>query len=130
VPAIVRWPGVSPERQVSSGMASAMDLFVTLATAGGASLPRDQPLDGHDLRAFLAGRTPSPNHEFFYVNGPRVEGVRVDEWKLRALPDAAPELYHLELDPSERYNRAADQPAVLTRLRQRLLAFAATLPSP
>jgi arylsulfatase A len=130
VPAIVRWPGVIPERQVSSGMASAMDLFVTLATAGGASLPRDQPLDGHDLRAFLAGRTPSPNHEFFYVNGPRVEGVRVDEWKLRALPDAAPELYHLELDPSERYNRAADQPAVLTRLRQRLLAFAATLPSP
>jgi arylsulfatase A len=130
VPAIVRWPGVVPERQVSSGMASAMDLFVTLATAGGA-LPRDQPFDGHDLRAFLAGQTPSPRHEFFYVNGPRVEGVRVDEWKLRELPNAAPELHHLELDPSERYNRAADEPAILNRLRQRMLAFSATLnPSP
>jgi arylsulfatase A-like enzyme len=130
VPGIVRWPGVVREGQVSSGMAAAMDLFVTLATAGGAAPSRERALDGHDLRAFLQGGVPSPRHEFAYINGPRVEGVRIDQWKLRQPPGAAPELYQLELDPSERYNRADREPAIVARLRARMEAIAATLPSP
>ncbi len=35
-------------------------------------------LDGHDVRAHLAGQGPSPTREFFYLNGRRLEGVRVD----------------------------------------------------
>ena len=130
VPAIVRWPGVAPASRVSDGMASAMDLFATLAAAGGASLPRDLALDGHDLRAFLAGSAASPTHEFAYIAGPRVEAVRVDEWKLRIAPGAEPELYHLALDPSERYNRANSEPATVERLRRRIEALQASLPKP
>jgi arylsulfatase A len=127
VPAIVRWPGVAPAGRVTSGLASAMDLFATLATAGGAAPPRDLPLDGRDLRAFLAGGA-SPTHEFAYIMGSRVEAIRVDEWKLRLAPNTAPELYQLELDPSERYNRAESEPAIVQRLRARLEAIQASLP--
>lgn len=127
VPGIVRWPGVTPAGRVSGGMASAMDLFATLAAAGGAALPREVPLDGHDLRAFLSGKAPSPTHEFAYINSTRVEAIRVDAWKLRVAPNAPPELYHLELDPSERYNRAESEPAIVSRLKKRLDEVQASL---
>jgi arylsulfatase A-like enzyme len=125
VPAIVRWPGVVPAGQVSNEITASMDLFVTLATAGGGLLPRDVAFDGHDLRPFLSGSASSPRHDYFYINGKEVEGVRIDEWKLRVAAGSAPELYQLDLDPSERFNRAADEPAIVAKLRKRLEAFAA-----
>jgi arylsulfatase A len=126
VPGIIRWPGTIPAASVSHGLTTAMDVFATLIAAGGASAALTNALDGRDLRAHLAGDGPSPTSEFVYVNGSQIEGIRQGAWKLRVTKDAAPQLFHLELDPSERYDRAAAEPAVVERLRQRLDAIRLT----
>jgi arylsulfatase A-like enzyme len=100
-----------------------MDLYATLVAAAGAvDGPGRRPIDGRDLRAHLAGTAPSPTRELIYVNVNRVEAVREGAWKLRAAPGQPPQLFDLELDPSERYDRAASEPEVAARLLARLRA--------
>src|SRR5262249_43295588 len=60
VPCIVRWPGQVPGERVEKQPVVVMDLFTTLAKAGGADVPRDRPIDGRDLAPLLkkTGRVP------------------------------------------------------------------------
>ncbi len=63
-----------------------------------------------------------------------MEAVRQGKWKLRLARHArtdlqprepvTPELFDLEVDPSERYNIADRQPEVVKRLSKKLKAFA------
>lgn len=145
VPAIVKWPGRLEAGGVSDRLATAMDLHVTLLRAAGADAPRDRPMDGHDLLPRLAThastsvaqapaarqeRIEDAPEEFFYFSNAALQGVRVGPWKLRrATPEAEVELFQLELDPSERINRAGDEPAIVARLDARLRTFAASLTS-
>lgn len=123
VPAIFWRPGfVRP--QTVFDMASTLDLLPTFAAMAGASLPQDRALDGFDLRATLGRGEPSPRKEFFYCLDKRLEGVRQGPWKLRHAPGGAPELFHLERDPSERYNVRDREPEVAARLAARLRQFA------
>lgn len=64
---------------------------------------------------------------FFYFQDANLQGVREGPWKLRQVRDEPATLFHLDLDPSERYDRAAEHPEIVQRLRDRLRAFAATL---
>ncbi len=123
VPAVMRWPGVIEAGRVTPQMASTLDIHATALAAAGAAKPA-QPLDGHDLRPWLSGEVAaSPREAFLYFHRERLKAVRVGPWKLKVDLDE-PELYHLELDPSELYNRAEDEPAVTARLRKRLDAAA------
>jgi arylsulfatase A-like enzyme len=133
VPAIFRWPGRIPAGQVSADIASTLDLFRTVVEAAGGSVPDDRPLDSHDLLPFLRGRTPSPVDEFFYCRSNNLEAVRNGSWKLRLSRHArddleqdqplTPELFSLDLDPSEQYNVADRNPDVAQRLEERLRSF-------
>jgi arylsulfatase A-like enzyme len=100
-------------------MAATMDLYATLLKAGGGELP-NHPVDGHDLMPFLKGRTSkSPREDFLYFRGRRPpRGVRVGPWKLH-YGDGV-ELFNLDVDPNERYNRAADKPEIVNRLKGKL----------
>lgn len=119
VPAVLRWPGVVKPGQVTPEMASTMDIHATAAAAAGAAKPK-MPLDGYDLRPWLEGRAgESPRKDFYYFHQGKLKAVRVGPWKLK-VDTGEPELYHLELDPSEQYNRADDEPDVAARLRRRL----------
>ncbi len=104
-----------------------MDLHVTLVRAAGGEPPRDRTIDGHDLTAMLTTGAVAPEREVFFFNGPALEAVRVGPWKLRHLRESPPELFHLEADPSERINRAPDEPAIVQRLEARLHAFESSL---
>jgi uncharacterized sulfatase len=132
VPFIARWPGRIPAGSVSPGLATTMDLLPTVAAVAGAALPPGRVVDGHDIRAFLDGRGPSPREWFFYYDsGGRLEGVRDGRWKLHdRYPDKGDpvgELFDLMTDPSERWDVAAAHPAIVARLRARMQAFAAGL---
>jgi arylsulfatase A-like enzyme len=121
-PTIVRWPGRIPPNRDSSDMASLLDLYATFVKLGGGDLP-DHPVDGHDLMPWLEGKTDrSPRKEFFYVLHNRIEAVRDAEWKLRTRDGV--ELFNLQSDPSERYNRAEEKPEIVERLRKRMEAKA------
>jgi arylsulfatase A-like enzyme len=143
VPAIVRWPGRVPAGQVSAALTTSMDLNVTLTTAAGAAVPPGR--DGHDITPLLAGRTTSSRTEspagsptgslttgsqadtFFYFQDANLQGVREGPWKLRKAGNEPPALFHLDLDPSEQFDRAKEHPEIVDRLLARMTAFAATL---
>ncbi len=137
VPGIARWPGRIPAGQVLREPACGLDWFPTLVRAAGGTLPADRTYDGFDLLPMLSTQVPSPRREFFYFRGRVLEGVRQGPWKLRlartegiegAAPrDAAPELYHLERDPGERYNQVSVEPARAQSMEARLREMAAEL---
>ena len=120
VPMIVRWPGTVPPGTVTAEMGATLDLYATLIAAGGGDIPLGS--DGHDLAALWAGRTrQSPRLEFIYHRGSQVQGIRAGPWKLRTIEGE--ELFHLDVDPSERYNVAGEQPEIVAELQARLDRF-------
>lgn len=128
VPGIFRWPGVVKAGEVSLDMASSLDLFPTVAGIAGAPIPSDRRYDGWDLMPHLRGSGPSPRREFFYSSLRSLHAVREGPWKFRfAGRDPQPELYHVEWDVAEQYNRAAAEPEITRRLSARLKAFGAEI---
>jgi arylsulfatase A len=134
VPGIFRWPKQIPAGQVSSEMATSMDLFVTILKIAGAEIPSDRIIDGNDILSFLKGEAPSPTKLFYYSRGNRIEAIREDNWKLRLsrhMRDGlepnqplTPELFDLKNDPSEYYNIADRHPDIVSHLKEKLIAFA------
>lgn len=122
-PCIVSWPGRIPAGQTSAEMAAGMDLYVTLIKAAGGKLP-GYPVDGCDLMPFLQGRTQkSPRDTFLYFKGNSPpEALRVGSWKLRTVDGV--QLFNLDIDPSERYNRAEEKPELVEQLTKRMRKMA------
>ena len=131
VPFLARWPGRIPAGSVSSDLATTMDILPTLAGIAGTPLPTGRAVDGRDIRAFLEGRAPSPVEWYVYNYNGRVEGVRDRRWKLRLTFPAKSEpvaaLYDLLVDPSERWDVAAEHPDIVSRLQERMRQFAAQM---
>lgn len=128
-PTIFWWPGqLKPGVQMELG--ATMDLLPTFCSLAGAKIPNDRPLDGYDLSALLLGRTDKgPRDRVFYWRAEQLYAVRLGPWKAHFITEgcygvgakkvehATPLLYHLEHDPSERYDVAAANPDVVQRLR-------------
>ena len=133
VPALLRWPGHLPAGRREQGLMTSMDLFATLARQAGATLPADRPLDGQDMWDFLQGQG-AARDTFFYCQHTRLEAVRIGAWKLRLDREEGPQLFNLDEDPGEQYNRVATDSAQVPPLRAAMAAFAAatgaSLPEP
>jgi len=131
VPFLARWPGHIPAGTVSTDLARTLDILPTIAGIVGVPLPAERTIDGQDIRTFLEGRAPSPVEWYFYNYNGRVEGVRDRRWKLHlTFPEKgepATELFDLSVDPSERWDVAAEHPDVVSRLRERMRQFAAEI---
>ncbi|TRX50912.1 sulfatase [Fulvivirga sp. M361] len=132
VPAIFWGPGIVKPAIVSE-MGSTLDLIHTFATLSGTKVPADRKMDGYDLSSVLKGTTEvSPRSEFFYWTEAKLYAVRSGKWKLhiqqtepivywnKTEPLENPELYNVEADISEKYDRASAKPEVVTRLKQAL----------
>ena len=126
-PAIVWQPGTVPAGMVSAELASTLDLLPTICKLAGIEPPSDRPLDGYDIRSVLRGG-PSPRREMFYYRGYELMAVRLGPWKAHFLTQAGygqpqpvrhdpPLLFHLEIDPSERFNVAGQHPEVLAEIQ-------------
>lgn len=126
VPCIMRWPGKIPAGTACGGLATAMDLFPTLAGLAGASIPQDRIIDGIDIKALLMSgdAEPSPRETFFYYHGNKLEAVRQRSWKLhvRKGDEDIRELYDLAADPGETENVCEGHPKILADLMARLVA--------
>ena len=138
VPAIAWWPGTVPAGRVTRALGTTMDLFSTALALAGAPAPADRPIDGVDLGPVLRGAAESVRDEVFYYREGELYAVRQGPWKAHFVtrsaygPDPAvrhetPELYHLEVDPSERYDVAAKHPEVVERIRATVRAHEAGL---
>ena len=132
VPAMIRWPGlVKPGTEIND-IVSHEDWLTTLVAAAGDPDVKNKlsagmtvggksyksHLDGYDLRDLLAGRGPSPRHEFLYwTDDGNIAGLRYNQWKLAFMeqrehgfavweeplvPLRVPKLFNLRADPFER----------------------------
>jgi arylsulfatase len=97
VPCAIRWPGVIQPGTVLNDIFAHEDMLPTLLAAAGEKDVKAQllkgkavggksfkvHLDGYDITDALAGRSPSPRHEFFYFNDDgSLVGLRYDQWKV------------------------------------------------
>lgn len=122
VPAMIRWPGKITPEQVTHELVGMPDIYRTFMELGGAELP-DNTLDGYDLTPFLMGEVKeSPRNEYAYFRGD-LEAMRIGDWKLR-LASGEPELFNLNLDPSELYNRVNEDHEIAVQIYQKMLELA------
>ena len=97
VPTSIRWPGVIKPGTVLNDIFAHEDMLPTLLAAAGVPDVKEQllkgmkvgnktfkvHLDGYDITDALAGKAPSPRHEFFYWNDDgQLVGLRYDQWKI------------------------------------------------
>ena len=122
-PTLFWWPGrLSPGVQM--GMGSTLDVFPTACALAGVDVPVDRIMDGYDLSPALLSGGPSPRDIMYFYRGTRIFAVRKGPYKAhfitrsgygpdREAPHDPPLLYHLDHDPSERFDIAADHPDVI-----------------
>jgi arylsulfatase A-like enzyme len=132
VPFIARWPGRIAAGAVSHAYAAAFDVFPTFVQTAGGKLPAGREYDGADLSDVLFHGAPGREARHFYYAASLVRGVRIGPWKLHLVPSRTvnpqgqllvqepPLLYHLEHDPSERFNLAARHPDIVARLQMEI----------
>jgi len=130
VPTIFWGPGYVKPGMVTE-MGSTLDVMNTFAAIAGAEIPSDRKMDGFDLTPVLTGSGSSPRTAFHYWTRGVLHAVRSGNWKLHIRQrdpvhyggskelDTA-ELYNLEADISEKYDRAKDHPDVVASLQEML----------
>jgi uncharacterized sulfatase len=128
VPAIFWGPGLV-QPGVIADIGSTLDLLPTIAALAEVPLPPGRPLDGYDLGPVLAGRGPSPRHEFHYYWDSELRAIRHDRYKAHFITSDAygigeprvvhdtPLLYDLAADPGERFDVAAEHPDVVAAMK-------------
>jgi arylsulfatase A len=136
-PFIARMPGRIPAGTVSSGLASMMDLFPTIAGLCGASLP--VKVDGLDIWPVLTGDKAFVERDMLlFFDTWQLQCVRWGPWKLHFaryntfawtaeplggrsnLPLPQPELYQVDEDPGENYDVAPEKQQVVATIRKRV----------
>jgi len=107
-------------------VATAMDLYPTIAAWAGAELPGDRTIDGRDITDLLEARaTTSPHEAVYFYDRSDLEAVRSGRWKLHvrksggfsAPPEELEALFDLDADVGETTDVAAENPDVVKRLR-------------
>lgn len=145
-PFIARFPGRIPAGKVSTGLSSTMDLLPTIARLCGSPVPSDS-VDGVDIWPILSGDQPFVDREaLLFFDGWQIQCIRWGPWKLHVaryntyawtldppggrcnLPLPRPELYHIDEDPGESYDRAAEKPDLVNELKGRVERLLLNMP--
>ncbi len=112
VPFMIRWPGRIAAERVSNEIVHGVDMFATLATFAGATVPNDRPMDSLDQSEFFLGRTDTSAREGFPIFcAERLQAVKWRNWKLHFMrqdtmfdppvKNPVPTIHNLYTDPRE-----------------------------
>jgi len=130
VPTIFWWPGKVPAGSVVRGIGTHLDFFATFSALLGKPIPGDRPMDSLNLGPALFHNEPSPREIMLYFRGTKIFALRQGFYKAhfstmsgfgldRVREDHdLPLLYHLGIDPEERYDIANNYPKIVTQLRR------------
>ena len=125
-PALAWWPGSIEPGRSEHALGSTMDIFTTCLKLAGVEVPTDRIIDGKDLGPILLGSGPGNREVLFHYRETRLMAVRKGPWKAHLITQAGyregpkvhdpPLLFHLEHDPSEKYDLAKKHPDVIADL--------------
>jgi arylsulfatase len=138
VPAIVKYPGKIAAGKVFDELVSTMDIFPTIASITGVSLPKNKVIDGRNIWPILQNPigAKSPHKVLYGYQGKNLQTIRKGKWKLhlprspQSVPFYAsskwgsgtvdsliqPLLFNLENDIEERNNVANEYPEILKNM--------------
>ncbi|MFN0107842.1 MAG: sulfatase [Blastocatellia bacterium] len=127
-PTILWQPGALKPGVVTD-LGSTMDLLPTFCALAGVAVPTDRVLDGHDLSPVLHGKGSSPRKLMPYWRGSKLYALRHGSFKAHFITQSGyagdgpvthetPELFNLDIDPSEKWNIAAKHPEVIAEMRR------------
>ena len=119
---MIKWPGQIQKNKVTDELVASPDIYRTILEVCGAELP-DHPIDGYNLLPFLKGQTDKSPREKYYYFGNQLQAMRKGKWKLR-LEGENIQLFNLQVDPGERFNRAAEKPDLVEEIREDMKRFA------
>jgi arylsulfatase len=128
VPAIMRWPARIRPGRVVDEIVSSLDLFPTLVTVTGATLP-PRPMDGEDVSRLvtgevdrIAGRGIDGGREVVFSGQNGVSGMRSGRWKYlrRGIWSDTPTLIDLAADPGEQQDLSRARPELVKQLEARV----------
>ncbi|GAA0554907.1 sulfatase-like hydrolase/transferase [Chitinophaga japonensis] len=144
MPFIISWPGHVPAGTVDgSSVLNAVDMLPSLARLCSVPLPVDYTGDGTDRSAVLSGKPASRTGDMFWEYGrnniafkypagrdksPNL-ALRSGEWKLLMNSDGTDiQLFNIIKDRNETTNVADREPAIVAKLKEKLLKWRATVP--
>jgi arylsulfatase A-like enzyme len=125
VPLMMRWPAKIAAGSTSAAMAGHLDMFATIAAAGGATIPTDRPMDSVNLFDTSTKRT-----SMFWRSGD-YRALRDGDWKVQIAkrPNKA-WLFNLATDPTEQVNLADKEPARVAAMRTKIEQHNALMAKP
>ncbi len=134
-PGIAWWPGTVPANSVQMEVTSTMDLYPTALAMAGGTLADDRIYDGKNLLPMLKGEDQTAVRDtYFYYRGARIFAVRKGPWKAHFKTQWAytadneytehdpPLLFHLDHDPSEKYDLSEKHPEVIAEIKAAVAA--------
>jgi len=127
-PTVMWGPGLVKPGVVMD-LGTTMDLLPTFCNMAGTKLPDDRIFDGYDLTKTITAGDKSPRDEVIYYRGQKVFAVRKGVYKAHFITQTeygmggpkeleTPELYNLNIDPSEKYNIAEQHPEVIAEIKK------------
>ena len=130
VPYVAKWPRVIPAGSHYPAPVSNIDLLPTLLAAAGGTLPTDRVTDGVDLLPYLQQTATQPQRALFWRDG-SYQAVIAGGWKLQVSERPQKNwLFHLDVDPTERQDLAAQNPDKVAELQSLLAAHNAQMVPP
>ena len=109
-------------------LACTMDIYTTCLDLAGVAIPKDRFIDGVNMAPHLFGNGKSLRDAMFFYRGSRLMAVRKGPWKAHFITQAGydgkptkhvpPMLFHLEHDPSEKYNIADKHPEIIAEINK------------
>jgi len=126
-PMFIHRPGMETAGRTVDDPVTSMDLYPTLLDMAGVPLKPEQHMDGISLVPLMEGSRPESRTllwhypHYSHQGGPPASAIRDGRFKyLEYYEDGRRELYDLSMDPGERTNLIAEQPARADSLRARL----------
>ncbi|MDZ4375035.1 MAG: sulfatase-like hydrolase/transferase [Phenylobacterium sp.] len=131
-PYLMRWPAAIPAGSTFPHPVTHVDLFSTVLAAGGGQAPTDREIDGVDLLPFVQGRAEGRPHQTLFWRSGQYKAIRDGDWKLQfnGARDDKVWLYNLAVDPTEKNDLAASDPATVKRMLALLKAQEADTVAP
>lgn len=123
LPTVIHWPkGGLVGGTKWEGLCGGLDMFPTLMSMTGSTLPKTRPLDGKDVWPALRDRAASPVESYYFV-WRESDALRTARWKLHRFFDRF-ELYDITADEMEAKNVADAHPDVVKELTAKMDVWA------